>query len=224
MGTFYGGIAHVPVSSLILVSELAGSYDLLVPLMLAEGISFVALRRRSLYEAQVAGQSTSPAHTVVTRADVLRERRVRDAATARDDFVRFGPGTPAREMVRQLGEATWQDVFPVLGESGGLAGLVTGDALRLLTAQTEALPWTIAADIMLPPISIDPDSDLRTAAELMLSSSLRELPVRDPESGRIVAFLDEADISRAYLSATGAATGAAGGRPDLPGDADAGVS
>ena len=34
MGTFYGGIAHVPVSSLILVSELAGSYDLLVPLML----------------------------------------------------------------------------------------------------------------------------------------------------------------------------------------------
>ena len=42
MGTFYGGIAHVPLSSLVLVCELAGSYDLLVPLMLAEGIAFVA--------------------------------------------------------------------------------------------------------------------------------------------------------------------------------------
>src|SRR5204863_6619572 len=40
MGTFYGGIAHTPLSSLVLVCELAGSYDLLVPLMLAEGIAF----------------------------------------------------------------------------------------------------------------------------------------------------------------------------------------
>src|SRR5262249_12946090 len=44
MGTFYGGIAHVPLSALVFVSELSGSYDLLVPLMLAEGIAFVALR------------------------------------------------------------------------------------------------------------------------------------------------------------------------------------
>src|SRR5262249_53350350 len=52
MGSFYGGVAHVPVSALILVSELAGSYDLLVPLMLAEGVAFVVLRRASLYSAQ----------------------------------------------------------------------------------------------------------------------------------------------------------------------------
>ena len=53
MGAFYGGIAHVPLSALVLVCELAGSYDLLVPLMLAQGIAFVALRKRSLYDAQV---------------------------------------------------------------------------------------------------------------------------------------------------------------------------
>src|SRR6185437_7312834 len=62
MGTFYGGIAHVPVSSLIMVCELAGSYDLLVPLMLAEGIAYVALRRSSLYRAQLPSKSASPAH------------------------------------------------------------------------------------------------------------------------------------------------------------------
>ena len=62
MGTFYGGIAHVPLSSLVLVCELAGSYDLLVPLMLAEGIAFVVLRRKSLYRAQLATQRDSPAH------------------------------------------------------------------------------------------------------------------------------------------------------------------
>ncbi len=33
MGTFYGGLAHVPIASLVMTCELAGSYDLLVPLM-----------------------------------------------------------------------------------------------------------------------------------------------------------------------------------------------
>src|SRR5262249_26872513 len=53
MGTFYGGIAHVPLSALVFVCEMAGSYDLLVPLMLAIAVSFVALRRQSLYPAQL---------------------------------------------------------------------------------------------------------------------------------------------------------------------------
>jgi CIC family chloride channel protein len=77
MGTFYGGVAHVPLSSLVLVCELAGSYDLLVPLMLAEGIAFVALRRKSLYRAQVGTQRESPVHQQSTPTrDVLRETRV----------------------------------------------------------------------------------------------------------------------------------------------------
>jgi CIC family chloride channel protein len=77
MGTFYGGIAHVPLSSLVLVCELAGSYDLLVPLMLAEGIAFVVLRRRSLYRAQLPTQRDSPAHPQQNPTlDVLRSTRV----------------------------------------------------------------------------------------------------------------------------------------------------
>ncbi|MEP6654714.1 MAG: chloride channel protein [Myxococcales bacterium] len=62
MGTFYGGLAHAPLSSMIIVCELAGSYDLLVPLMLAEGIGFIALRHHSLYHAQLPTRRQSPAH------------------------------------------------------------------------------------------------------------------------------------------------------------------
>ncbi len=73
MGTLYGGISHTPLSSLVLVCELAGSYDLLVPLMLTEGIAFVALRRRALYHAQVKSRRESPVHRTT---DVLRTTRV----------------------------------------------------------------------------------------------------------------------------------------------------
>jgi CIC family chloride channel protein len=52
MGAFYGGIAHVPLAALVMVCELAGTYDLLVPAMLAQGIAFVALHGHSLYHSQ----------------------------------------------------------------------------------------------------------------------------------------------------------------------------
>jgi CIC family chloride channel protein len=76
MGTFYGGIAHTPLSSLVLVCELAGSYDLLVPLMLAEGIAFIALRGKSLYRAQVKTQRESPVHQRPATPDLLRTTQV----------------------------------------------------------------------------------------------------------------------------------------------------
>jgi chloride channel protein, CIC family len=75
MGTFYGGISHTPLSSLVLVCELAGSYDLLVPLMLAEGIAFIALRKRALYTSQVATRRESPVHKGLV-VDVLTTTRV----------------------------------------------------------------------------------------------------------------------------------------------------
>lgn len=56
MATFWGGLAHCPLAALVLVCELAGSYDLLVPLMSASAVAFVALRDHSLYSTQRIGR------------------------------------------------------------------------------------------------------------------------------------------------------------------------
>jgi CIC family chloride channel protein len=52
MATFYGGIAHAPLGALVLVSELAGSHALLVPMIVASVVAFAVLRRRTLYPSQ----------------------------------------------------------------------------------------------------------------------------------------------------------------------------
>lgn len=52
MAAFWGGLAHCPLAALVLVCELAGSYDLLVPLMAASAVAFVTLREHSLYSTQ----------------------------------------------------------------------------------------------------------------------------------------------------------------------------
>lgn len=199
MGTFYGGVAHVPVSSLILVSELAGSYDLLVPLMLAEGIAFVALRKHTLYRAQVPTRKDSPVHRADSNLDVLRAITVGAVLIRNRPLVSFGPRDAAREVLRRSAEASEQSVFPVF--DGKVVGLVTSDTLRFLASEPELGGFTIAADIMHPPAALRLEDDLRTAAETMVANGVHQVPVTD-HGGHIVGLLDEGDVSRAYLEAT----------------------
>jgi CIC family chloride channel protein len=200
MGTFYGGIAHAPLSSLVMVCELAGSYDLLVPLMLAEGIAFVALRRQSLYHSQVPTKQDSRAHAAPAH-DVLKTLTVRALMVKNRAMVAFERKTRAGVMLRKAAEATWQDVFPVLDAAGRMVGLITADALRIIASERELENVTVAADLMQPPVTLTPDDDLRTAVEVMVRHGLREAPVVD-EDGAIVGFIDETEVGQAYLTAT----------------------
>lgn len=222
MGVFYGGIAHVPLAALVLVCELAGNYDLLVPLMLAQGIAFVALRKRALYEAQVPTQRDSPVHRDALLIDILKAIQVKDLMTHDREPICFEPKTSAAEMLEHLGEATEQDVFPVV-EHGKVVGLVCADAMQVLAKESTATPWVLAADVMQPPVVVRPDDDLRRATQSLVANGLREVPVVD-ETNAIIGFLDEREVAKIYLKAEAraedspreppaAAAGAAGNPP-----------
>ena len=69
MAAVFSGAAHVPIATLMMVTEMTGGYTLLVPAALAVVISYLVQRRlsdrlkyRSLYEAQVGSRADSPAH------------------------------------------------------------------------------------------------------------------------------------------------------------------
>jgi chloride channel protein, CIC family len=200
MGTFYGGIAHVPISSLVMVCELAGSYDLLVPLMLAEGVAFIALRRRTLYEAQVRTRRESPAHRDELVVFALQDLKAGDVALRDRSYVWFQRSTPATEVLRKIADSSWQDMFPVLGDEGRMVGMVNADVVRSLAAERGSELLTLAADLMEPPLSVTASSSLHVAMDLMLRHRLREIPVTT-DDGKIVGFLDESDITRAYMRA-----------------------
>jgi CIC family chloride channel protein len=199
MGTFYGGLAHVPLSALILVSELAGSYDLLVPSMLAVGVAFVALRRRSLYEAQPATRRDSPVHQTPAALERLPLVVVGDVLAAPRPFRVFEPRTSTREVVATVAEATWQSTFPVL-DGARLKGLITTGAIQAMRTDDELHTLTVAADLTQAPVSVKTTDDLRAAATLMLDGGLKQVPVVDQE-GAIIGFLEEADVTRAYVAA-----------------------
>jgi CIC family chloride channel protein len=201
MGTLYGGLAHVPIASLVMTCELAGSYDLLVPLMLAEGIAFVALRDRSLYLAQVPTKRDSPAHREELIFDVLRGMRVGDVLVRDRPYAMFTTRSPALEVIQKAAAMAWQDVFPVLDESGKLVGIVISEVLRTMAANPDLGSLAIAHDLMVPPVSVKDSDDLHRALEVILEHGLREIVVVDDQA-RIVGFLDEAEITRVYRDAT----------------------
>jgi CIC family chloride channel protein len=201
MGTFYGGLAHVPIAALVMTCELAGSYDLLVPLMLAEGIAFVALRHRSLYRAQVPTKRDSPAHREDLIFDVLAGVRVGDVFVHDRPYETFTTRTPARDVIQTAAAATWQDVFPVLDEQGKLVGIVLSDVLRTMAANPDIGDLAIVHDLMMPPVSVKESDDLQRALRAILEHGLREVIVVG-DGDRIVGFLDEAEITRVYHEAT----------------------
>lgn len=202
MGVFFGGIAHTPLSALVLVCEMAGNYDLLVPLMLALGIAYVALRKTTLYDAQVPSPRESPVHRDTALRDLLRAIRVRDVPGAMHGwFPSFEPKTTAAEMLAKASALeTGVDVFPVLDPDGRIKGVVRASALRLLAREHNDTPWAIAADVMEPPVMVLPEDDLRTASERMVASGLRALPIVDA-GGRAVGLLDEGELTKIYLRA-----------------------
>ncbi len=198
MGTFYGGLAHAPVSSLVMVCELAGTYDLLVPLMLCEGLAFVLLRRVSLYPKQPPTRFESPVHAGEETLDILKRLRVTDIGSRSGLVATIKRKSSAADIVAIVtGAPDWQDTFPVVDDKNCLIGLVSGDIVRSLGADGPLTNLVVADDVMLPPTTLTLADDLHTALERILESGLRELPVVSA-LGTIVGLLDESDITRAY--------------------------
>ena len=201
MGTFYGGLAHVPIGSLVMTCELAGSYDLLVPLMLAEGIAFIALRHKSLYHSQVATKRDSAAHRDDLIFDILKGVRVADIVVRDRLWVAFERNAPAAEVIQRIALSGEQDAFPVLGPDGSLVGVISADILRTTAAEPELSAFALADDMMSAPLFTREDEELNVALERMLINSVRELVVTN-EAGRVIGLVDEAEITSVYLAAT----------------------
>jgi chloride channel protein, CIC family len=198
MGTLYAGLARVPLAALILVCELAGSYDLLVPAMLAEGIAFVLLRRHSLYDAQLPTRADSPIHE--TSFELLAPQRVSAVMVPRAEVLRFETRTSLSAIVRVVEENHAQHTFPVVDAGGRMTGLISADSVIALRHDPELHSLTVAADLMQPFVRLRPEDDLQKAAELMVASGLKQLLVLDDRDA-LVGVLDEGAVARAFLSA-----------------------
>ena len=194
MATLYGGIAHAPLSAVVLVSELASSYDLLVPLMLGTVGAHVLLRKVRLYESQ------QPKRARIAPAAPAREEpgpRVEVAADERPP-VAVAPDASLVEVLTVA--ATGQPVIPVVDTGGTYRGLIDSVTLLALSAEQDA-NGVVALDLAGPPVQAEPGEPVRGAVARLLEAGLSQAPV--VENGRILGLLSVTEVVKVALREPG---------------------
>jgi len=198
MAAFYAGIVKVPISTIILVSELFGSYDLLVPLMFTVMIAILLLRRVALYPEQVKSKLDSPAHFADFTVDILQDLRVADHFTKGRASDTISGTMNLRDFLGHV-SSTADSFFVVRSSSGKLSGIVSLSNVRSVVADQEFLEHVLVTDAMWPLKTVSPSMDLRSALRMFLESGYDHLPVVDPaEPQNVLGMLSQQQIFGAY--------------------------
>lgn len=194
---FFAGAAKTPISTIVMVTEMTGSYQLLLPAVWVCGLTFLLSSRWALYQKQVPNRAFSPAHRGeyveallerMTVADVFEPREVETVAAS----------APLRDIVRAIAKSR-QDYFPVV-DGGRFVGMLSAHDVRQFTFDESVYRLAIAADIMAsPPVVVRPEDDLHKALETFDSIWIDELPVvASDDPNRVLGQLRRRAINRAY--------------------------
>lgn len=200
MAGFFAGAANTPLSTIIMVSEMVGNYHLLIPTLWVSAISFVLVRRSTLYRSQVSRRSDSPVHRDEMLSDVLKTITVQDALEDPDheptDTVYLK--TPLRKIVR-LFDQTHHDVLPVTDEDRHLIGVIKDFDLRHVLAAETINDALVAADLMKSAPALTPNESLHSAMHKMVESNQDELVVvAEDARDQIIGTLSRRDLIAAY--------------------------
>jgi CIC family chloride channel protein len=201
MGGFFAGVSKTPLTSIMMVSEMTGSYSLLVPLMLACGLNKALSRRWTIYEEQVLTPIDSPAHQGDFVVDVLEQLKVGEVGVRTQGIELVPAATPFRELIHRVARST-ETLFPVVDRQGRLTGIFTLRDLRLALVGSEWGPLVLADDLAHRPVlSVTPEDNLHTALRRMTELNIDELPVVAPEDPtRLLGLLSRRQLTLAYTS------------------------
>jgi CIC family chloride channel protein len=199
MGGFFAGVSKTPLTSIVMVCEMAGSYSLLVPLMLVCALNVALSRRWTLYEEQVASPIDSPAHQGEFVVDVLERLRVEQVPIRSENLQVIAEATPFSEVLPKVANSS-ETLFPVVDAAGRLSGIFTLRDIRLALLGSDWGPLVVAADLATRPVlTVTPQDDLHTALGRLTELNVDEIPVVAPDDpGRLLGLLHRRELVAAY--------------------------
>jgi CIC family chloride channel protein len=201
MGGFFAGVSKTPLTSIVMVSEMTGSYNLLVPLMLACALNMAISRRWTIYEEQVPAPIDSPAHQGDFVVVVLEQITVKNAGIRKEGIEMIPAAMPFRELIHLVARST-ETIFPVVDGLNRLTGIFSLHDLRLALIGSEWGPLVLADDLAhRPMLSVTAEDNLHTALRRMTELNTDEVPVVDAEDPtRLVGLLSRRNLTVAYTS------------------------
>ncbi len=200
MGGFFAGVARVPLTGMLMVCEMSGSYGLLVPLMLVSIMNTALLSSRwTLYEEQVKSMLDSPAHTGDFVVDVLEQIRVREVFNKDLKLNLVRENTPIGKIMI-LASTADITYFPVVDQDDRLTGIFSLRDLRAVLMGNGGGSLILATDIAASPVlTVTLNDDLHTALRRFTQKNIDYLPVVDADdSAKVIGMLNRRDVIGAY--------------------------
>lgn len=198
MAGFFAAAANTPLSTIIMVSELTGNYQLLLPSMWVCTIAYLISRKWTIYKSQVPNKNHSQAHFGRYSPQIITGTTVEDAYKKNRRFSTLSALSTIDEIL-VLVDKSRQRIFPVVNDRGVILGGFNIDDVTHVLQDTETNIKT-ASDLMyknIPKVKLN--DNLERANSLMNSSFMDEaLVVTDEEEERVIGIITSSDIVLTY--------------------------
>jgi CIC family chloride channel protein len=200
MAGFFAAAAKTPFSTLVIVSEMTGNYNLLLPTLWVCALSFMLSDEQSIYSSQVECRSRSPAHQGDYVREVLAGLKVEQFLKPQDHVPVLHAGDRLESVLERLASTHFASL-PVTDEQGKFLGMAGLEEVHLASRFPNLSPLVVAADLMRADVvPLHPGDRLDRALELFVQNDLLELPVvDDTPHGRVIGIVKRADVSSTYL-------------------------
>ena len=197
MAGLIAGVLHAPLTSIFLIAEITGGYQLFVPLMITAAISFIITRNTidyTIYTRELAEKGHLLTHdkdqTVLTLMNL--------DSVIEDNFVSLNPDMKLREMLYEGVAKSDRNLFPVVTKKGRLAGVVLLDDIREFMFDTSLYDEVVVKSIMNNPpelIFYKKDS-MQVVMKKFQDSGAWNLPVI--KNGKYAGFVSKSKLLTAY--------------------------
>ena len=210
MGAFFGAMAKVPVTAIVIVFEITGNYQLILPLMISAVAAYLVAERLlpgSLYT-----------HLLEMKGITLQEEVINDGLWAtitatevmQTKVETLDSRMPLDEVIAAFSKSHHRG-FPVV-EGGRLVGIVTQTDLDRV-AQRQSRTDLRLNDLMTPrPITVSPGATLGQVLYLLSRYKLSRLPV--VEHRKLLGIITRSDILRIEAEKLRGRSERLGPRPD----------
>ncbi len=198
MAAFITAVAKTPISAIILMVEIAHSYQLLPGLMVAVIVAYILTGKESIYPAQVENRLQSPTLRGELAINILEDLPVSSAMTA-ENIISFSSDQKVSEVLSVI-ERTGHIGFPVI-DDGRLWGVITfKDVEKVAAEERDKVP---VSEVMTKKIiSAYPDDDLESCLQKLVVNDIgRILVVERSAPTKLVGLVTKKDIIKAHARA-----------------------
>jgi CIC family chloride channel protein len=203
MGALFGSVIRNPLTSLIMIFEMTGTYSLILPLMVGNLIAWAIaskLSSVSIYNALLLQDGISLRHLPSYRGS--QDYAKLPVSTIMTHDVESLPlGNTVQEVRLDLKERPQRHHgYPIADDDGKLCGIVTRAEIQ------QATPEMTIAEIISEQnlFVVDTNCSIRDAANHLITRSYQQVPVVSPTNpGKMVGILTLNDISRQQNASDG---------------------